>query len=1189
MSKARRTLQSVAVVTFTAAAMACRNGDEAGGARSGAGAAAAAEDGGVAGGDGGGGVEQSAGGSVAGVESQAGSAGEAGGDPGATGGAGPGGVATAGAAGESGGGVGAAATGGAGGAGETPVAITPAVEPSGAELRLDRLFYADGDAASATLLLGGIVPEASPQWVAFAVPDSGDVEARELTPTGAGVHRTLTPIPIAAGATGVPHDGTLTVPPGSQLVALYLVDRSDAGLAGLAEDLLTDTALLEAAPDESVLDLVEPALALTPDEAAPPPGGKRVGTLLARGGLPVQIATEELVLHARSGADLDRFLELTGGTPLAAQTDLDADGAPTGYVAHLIAVDPGQADLDHLPLLRALYQEADDLLVSRVEVLGVLTLALEAQAEGLLVSVNPRLLAAGAPAISADEAERLTYTMELGPHGCAVGDPERPCVFNVPALWAYLALVDRDGARVNAGVLDMGFAPNDDFRPPAAGARVECDFTGLTATCGPGAATGKPTVGASFFGGRVYHGTGVVTTLGGVVNDGFGAAGVAGQVAVPMLYEYDTASYAFEMGAGLRRATDDGASVINVSAGYPCRVLTNGGPDFDLCSPAGRTGSCLGGTAAGPAAAGLVCAVSGPIPIAGAIACGAAMTGAAAAVTACTAQLALGDVRGPLASGVGYARRAGVPVVTVAGNPIPAEVLPEVLRDYVNVDVHRTETWGMVPAMIPGAIVVGAVWEDGTNAMFFGDRVDVWAPIESGYVAPEDPDRLTSPLVPQTLGGTSAAAPYVAGVVAAMQAVNPELDPRAPGTTDDQRAGMVDRIRSLLLDDASTFDDAELVALGFTSDAVERRRLIDPLGAVLAAARGRYPDLAALGYDTSLGFSELTGADDHPEDARELPAGVTVTGTILTLPATGSATAAEDEDHYRFAVPASPAVPHETVVTLTYPSSIGSLLLEGENLALVSRGGAPDTTAATYRTLADAGATVRFAVAGGSGQDGVYRLSRAGSAPAAPTVAIDSPADGASVCAGEAFTARATASYGAFPAFTVPSSAIAWTEGTTALGVGAARSVTLAAGAHTLTASAYGGSDTVTVSAIACASTAPIPFITQPAGDLLGGAAVHLDFFDEEAGSYYAELTLEGYATDAEDGAVAESGLAWYTDRDDLQPVLLGTGSSVTVRLYAAPAGCPAERHEIRLVARDSSGTVSATAATVRVDVFLLC
>ena len=147
----------------------------------------------------------------------------------------------------------------------------------------------------------------------------------------------------------------------------------------------------------------------------------------------------------------------------------------------------------------------------------------------------------------------------------------------------------------------------------------------------------------------------------------------------------------------------------------------------------------------------------------------------------------------------------------------------------------------------------------------------------------------------------------------------------------------------------------------------------------------------------------------------------------------------------------------------------------------------------------------------------------------------------------------------------------------------------IAAGEHTLTATAHGASDSVTVSAAACASTAPEPVITAPAGDLVGGGAVHLDFYDEELGMSYAEVTLEGYATDAEDGTVADAGLEWYTDRDDLQVALLGTGSTVTVRLYAAPAGCPAERHEIRLVARDSSGTVSATAATVIIDVFLLC
>src|SRR5581483_11153674 len=63
--------------------------------------------------------------------------------------------------------------------------------------------------------------------------------------------------------------------------------------------------------------------------------------------------------------------------------------------------------------------------------------------------------------------------------------------------------------------------------------------------------------------------------------------GVAGQLGAPMLYKMDLHAYALEFGGAIRRATDDGAGVINISAGYPCRILISV-VSYQICTGPGR-------------------------------------------------------------------------------------------------------------------------------------------------------------------------------------------------------------------------------------------------------------------------------------------------------------------------------------------------------------------------------------------------------------------------------------------------------------------------------------------------------------------------------------------------------------------------------------------------------------------------
>jgi hypothetical protein len=117
--------------------------------------------------------------------------------------------------------------------------------------------------------------------------------------------------------------------------------------------------------------------------------------------------------------------------------------------------------------------------------------------------------------------------------------------------------------------------------------------------------------------------------------------------------------------------------------------------------------------------------------------------------------------------------------------------------------------------------------------------------------------------------------------------------------------------------------------------------------------------------------------------------------------------------------------------------------------------------------------------------------------------------------------------------------------------------------------SVLGATQSVDVTAVSCATTAPVATITSPAAT----TTLYTDTFDEAQQRFYVEVTLQATATDAEDGSVASGGFTWTTKRTDIQPALLGTGNSVTVRLYAAQGSNVYASHTITLIVTDSSGT----------------
>ncbi len=1067
---------------------------------------------------------------------------------------------------------------------EGPSTFKPAEKPSGIKLKLDSLFYESGQLLTLVLDFGNITPPDDVHEVVLSASESGDVERVALKKEAQGRYTSEKPIAVEAISGDVKAvDGIFTPKAGEAFYALYFLDKTANSLSKLEEDVIFDFALFEGGNLNQAPVKVDANIALTDDEINAHKDARAVGTLATKDGI-VQIATEEVMLYTNSDETLKAFLEETSGVVIGVQ-----EGQGDEENIYLIKVDSSKLStsatngislLAQLAQLRSLHEEEGELVASQQSTLEMYHFVLYQRLEGYKVTVNPRMQYQGAPAISIIETININHTMRMvgqpGAGFCIPNDPTRPCVENVPAVWAFNALWDKDTERINVAVLDMGFAANDDFRAPTTGPMIECDMTRSgSPACGPSRAQGSPTVGNSFFGGRSWHGTGVVTTIGGVVNNNFGATGVGGQVVVPMLYKYDLAAYAFDIGAGIRRAVNDGASCINISASYPCRILTNVGVAFDICSPGGRAGICAILTAGAHAAAATVCATTGWIPFVGAVACATAIGTAVSVTAACISTLALGDVRSPMARSINYATQLGVPVVSVAGNALRSGGLPEVVRDIVDLSDQRTESWGLIPSVLPNVITVGAVNDSLNNAQFFGDRVDIWAPIESAYMSPVDINDISSSVIKDDIGGTSAAAPFITGLIANMQAVNPDLNPRTPGLSNAQRGRIVSQIRDILTDDANSFSNAELVSLGFSNQPVERRKLVNPLLVIQAAAGNDIPDVASLGYDQSLNFSELITPNDTQAQAQTLSYNETATGTILSFKAEGDVIPTKDVDWYKFTMPTSSGRVYEALVTLEFPTDPNndSVFIRGERFSLVSRRG----TTAIYKVLAESGSELAFTVEASEGNDNVYKVTLGTPSLVDPTVEITEPVLSSTLCENQAITFRAAVNY-PDESLNVNPSNIVWRNlsASTTLGTGKTISINLSQGTHTIEVRVFGSAsltDTFVATIQDCLGTPPEAIITTPNEDI---SISGFDGFDDSRNQWYKDVTLIATATDAEDGTLTGNSLVWTTDRADLQSATLGTGNNLVTRLYSD--SCFGSQHGITLTVEDSNGNVTSSA-----------
>jgi hypothetical protein len=235
-----------------------------------------------------------------------------------------------------------------------------------------------------------------------------------------------------------------------------------------------------------------------------------------------------------------------------------------------------------------------------------------------------------------------------------------------------------------------------------------------------------------------WHGQHAFGVAAARARNGYGTAGIAGPVAVPLLIRVDKTSDTIER--GIKTAAANGADVISISLGFGCPVVT------------------------------WICTIPWDDPWA--------------------------DMR----SAVNFALARGAIVVASAGNDGKA---------------YYDDKY--IPCGLHGVICVGAVRHDQQAADYsnWGPAVDIWAPTDIATTPDPTTAGKTGWDALPIFSGTSAATPFVAGVIALMRTLHPGL------TADEALA--------ILVDTANTSPDPK-VTTGYVDAyrAVQRVRANQP-------------------------------------------------------------------------------------------------------------------------------------------------------------------------------------------------------------------------------------------------------------------------------------------------------------------------------------------------------------------------
>ncbi|NOX51680.1 MAG: hypothetical protein GXP16_14280, partial [Gammaproteobacteria bacterium] len=535
-------------------------------------------------------------------------------------------------------------------------------------------------------------------------------------------------------------------------------------------------------------------------------------------------------------------------------------------------------------------------------------------------------------------------------------------IFAIGSVWSFVSIFDFDTRRVTPAIIDIGIT-HGQTRQPGNACMINYQVGPLyDVSCNSslGAYEGimNQTVPEDSSSYRL-HGTRMKNRIAALINDSGNDVGIAGQVAVPNLYQMqDVHGFLFELNTAITRAVNDGSSVINISAGLPCQLLWNTEFSPDICTLPGRAAYCITPFTHGPPiefdnSASLdepsfTNYLLSLTPVMKSLLC-----------TAAGVAVFEGDLRQNMLQATLYAEQRGVPIVASAGNlwgPVTLNPQTDETIDLTPEHLADVSDWKIIPATLRGVIAVGAVDHPSQalgypNADFHGDRVDIWAPSND----------------------TSPAAAFVSGVITVAQAINPTLDPTNPALSSQVRMGITNRVRSMLQSTAFTSAHPQVVTDSY------RRNLINPYGFIRAAAADRVPAFESLGYAPVTDDLLTDNGEIYPQNSPFWrmslgTAKVTRAGSIVFVPGSRPYV---DTDEFQLSYPRDSG-PFAGTLDLYYLQGYGDLKLttpDGELTLLETRDAGVETRRRYRVQNLPAGARLRVTVRGvNATDDNLYRL-----------------------------------------------------------------------------------------------------------------------------------------------------------------------------------------------------------------------
>ncbi|GEM_PF-5040948 len=661
--------------------------------------------------------------------------------------------------------------------------VFAAIQGTKSKLRFDRSKYAPtGDYFNVTVTdpdqnLDPKTAETLSVEVVSVYPKTatGDQETILLTETGpdTGVF-TSSFVPIIQGQ-AKENDGNLQVNPGDIIAALYQ-DPDNPQTANTPDEVLNnfdmsmDVALISGGKPKGTFKVqIDPNL--LPQSMTSTPGSSQnepprpLAVVVNPKKVPVFYGEDQLLYRYADNQELGSFLQERGGTLVETFSIVQKDQSGTQkYDYALVRIDPSQGSLSDFAYVAELFGASGTYIFSSEKAAKLLGIVLEEQLAGRFVMHNPVLWALGEP---------RTVEGDLDGDGAGGDNGFAESWFsdfdvNLGQAITFLDLIDRNWERsVDVAFVDGGFASPADYGTSATHPDFGVDFASIpqgdcTRSDCSGSAGGRFPVGGFCAGGDgplcAWHGTVVFSVAGAVANNGVGAIGVAGHARNPTTGEDGTSGiidpmfykiglpFMTNLARGINKATDDNATIINVSSGFACEPLL----DIDICKAETRFAIIV------------ACEVASwliPAPLSSLL-----------SQVACDALVLFFELTGVadedlLRAAVTRALANPGRVIVASG---PENVAIPVIGTVGPFDAIDDEFY---PCAYDGVLCVGAIntSKEPSSINPIGSGIDIWAP--HGFTTMPVPG--SSALT--YFEGTSAAAPFITGVVSMMKAADATL------------------------------------------------------------------------------------------------------------------------------------------------------------------------------------------------------------------------------------------------------------------------------------------------------------------------------------------------------------------------------------------------------------------------------